>query len=333
SLLEVQPRDFSPSQPRGVHYDYEVDAKTWAGFGQLSWNLSPTLTLDAGARYESTQYNYETKVTPGSACAASVSNCRFFRPADSTDDFSDWSLNAGLGYQYHPDHKAYIRLANGFRAPQATEMYRLQAGQIQADLDSEQLRSLEFGISGTIGSLLYRLDAWSMRKSDVIFQNSNRQNLSGARTSHHGVDGNFEYQINPQVKASLVYSNAMHRYDSTATLLGTRLELKGNIIDTAPRHIGSARLHWQPSAKTRFELEWAYLGSYFTDPDNLHSYPGHDLVNIRANLDWSKRLSVGARVLNILNEDYAERADFGFGNERYFVGEPSSVFLDIQYNW
>jgi iron complex outermembrane recepter protein len=35
--------------------------------------------------------------------------------------------------------------------------------------------------------------------------------------------------------------------------------------------------------------------------------------------------------LNLTDVDYAERADIAFGNYRYFVGEPRSVFLSMAY--
>ena len=32
-----------------------------------------------------------------------------------------------------------------------------------------------------------------------------------------------------------------------------------------------------------------------------------------------------------IQEDYAERADVGFGEYRYFVGQPRSVYLQLDY--
>jgi hypothetical protein len=36
--------------------------------------------------------------------------------------------------------------------------------------------------------------------------------------------------------------------------------------------------------------------------------------------------------MNLTDTDYAERADFGFGNERYFVGEPISLYVGIRHS-
>jgi outer membrane receptor protein involved in Fe transport len=34
---------------------------------------------------------------------------------------------------------------------------------------------------------------------------------------------------------------------------------------------------------------------------------------------------------NVLDEDYADRADFAFGNYRYFPGRGREVFVKFQY--
>ena len=33
--------------------------------------------------------------------------------------------------------------------------------------------------------------------------------------------------------------------------------------------------------------------------------------------------------MNLADREYAERADFGFGEERYFVGAPRSLYLGL----
>ncbi|MDP5052641.1 MAG: TonB-dependent receptor, partial [Congregibacter sp.] len=134
-----------------------------------------------------------------------------------------------------------------------------------------------------------------------------------------GVDGNI----------------ARHRYDSSANLLGAALDIKGNDIDTAPRQFGSARvgrdLALGDNRSLRGELEWVHMGSYYLEPDNLAEYEGHELVNLRLALTLPQGFSTTLRVTNLLNEEYAERADFGFGSYRYFVGQPRGVFVEFAY--
>ena len=72
------------------------------------------------------------------------------------------------------------------------------------------------------------------------------------------------------------------------------------------------------------------MDEYYTDPENLHEYEGHDLFNIRAEYQFSQQFSGFLRVMNATDTDYAERADFGFGSDRYFVGEPRTVYVGIR---
>jgi outer membrane receptor protein involved in Fe transport len=119
-------------------------------------------------------------------------------------------------------------------------------------------------------------------------------------------------------------------------LLGTRLDIEGNDIDTAPRQFGSARLGRESrindNQDLKLELEWVHMGEYYLDPENAFEYEGHDLLNLRAELALSSGLSSTLRITNVLNEEYAERADVGFGSYRYFVGQPRGLFLEIAYS-
>ena len=72
------------------------------------------------------------------------------------------------------------------------------------------------------------------------------------------------------------------------------------------------------------------MGDYYTDPRNTNRYDGHDLVNVRASFSFSEKLSVFCRIMNAADKRYAERADFAFGNERFFIGEPHSVFVGVR---
>lgn len=335
-LKETQDKDFSPNQPAGVHYDYQVDATVAAAYSQLSGDLNTRWTYTLGARVEYTLYDYTNRASDGSACAPDASACRFYRPADTEDSFTNWSLNAGMNYQYADEHYVYARLAHGFRAPQATELYRLQAGQEQADLDSEEMDSVEFGLRGVAWqSLSYDVSAYSMSKDEVIFQDSDRQNVSGAKTSHVGVDVSLNYPLSDNWTLRLDGTWAEHKYDSRIQLLGSSGDIKGNLIDTAPKVFGSAGLAWDMTAATglpgQAELEWVYMDSYYLEPDNLHEYDGHSLLNLRVTSQISERVSAAVRLTNLLDEDYAERADFGFGDYRYFVGQPLGAYIEIGF--
>ena len=335
-LKEYQENDFSPNQPQGIHYDYEVDASMVAAFSQVRVDAGERWELTAGVRLEYSYYDYKNRASDGSACAPEASACRFYRPADRDDDFSDWSFNAGSSYRLGENQLIYLRAAKGFRAPQTAELYRLQAGQQVADLDSEELQNIELGLRGLLGgNFEYDASVYDMHKDNVIFQDANRYNVSGAKTRHYGAELSIDYRFLPDWYVRLDATYAHHKYDSAIELLGSSGDIKGNDIDSAPKVFGSSRIGWEfPTAgghNGQAELEWVYMDSYYLEPDNEHQYDGHSLLNLRLSTQLSERWASTLRVTNLLDEDYAERADFGFGEYRYFVGMPRGAFLEVSY--
>ncbi|WP_240554819.1 TonB-dependent receptor [Oceanicoccus sagamiensis] len=339
-LKQSQEGGFS-SFPAGKQYDYEVEAMMLAAFINADYSLTSNTVASLGGRYEFLEYDYDNQMIAGntaedgSVCINSRSGaegCRYTRPEDSKDDFDNISANASINHQFSEQLNSYIRFAHGFRAPQATEMYRLQNGQMEADLDSEEINSIEWGLRGSHDTVQYSLTSFYMKKTNVIFQSSDRLNIDDGQTEHMGVEYDLSWQLGQQwdIRASGTF--ARHEYTSDVSLFGSddAINLDGNDVDTAPRRMSTVQLGWQPTDTTRAELEWVSMGKYYTDIDNLHSYEGHDLYHLRLRQQLNSNISVGIRVNNLTDEDYAERADFSsFSGDRYFIGEPRSYYADI----
>ena len=331
ALVETQAESFSPAIPQGDHYDYRVNAQIYAPFAKVSWHATPALQLSAGLRYEYTGYDYNNQLSAGSACLLSVENCRFSRPKSQKINYQETSYQLGFNYSLAKNNNLYGQFSTGYRAPQTTELFRLQSGQIIADLETEQIKSTELGFRGQNNNFFYDISAFSMHKDNFIFQDSERQNISDGETSHRGVEFTLTYQlpVNFYLKASGTL--AEHKYDAALTL--SKSDINGNYIDTAPKQMASMQFGWRNNANSQVELEWLHMGSYYLNPENTAEYSGHELVNLRAGFKLNKQLSVSARLLNVTDKDYAERADFGFGNYRYFVGEPRSIFVSVRYSF
>ncbi|MBN7825382.1 TonB-dependent receptor [Bowmanella dokdonensis] len=328
-LVETQAQDFAPSIPAGRHYDYQVIARNLSPYASIAWTLRSDLELTASLRYDWQQYDYQTRLPTGSVCAPQVESCRFFRPASQQVDYHQWSPSTGLVWQFADTHQFYLQLSRGYRAPQATELFRLQAGQQVAELDAEQMDSLELGLRGQTGALSYEFSLYHMQKDNVIFQDTERQNVSNGKTRHQGLEALLNWQPGEHWYARISGSWARHQYRNNPGL--AEGEILGNDMDTAPRLMANARLGWQQQSY-RLELEWNRMGAYFLDPQNSAEYPGHSLLNLRGNWQLSDGWTLSARLLNLTDRDYAERADIGFGQYRYFVGEPRSLYLSVAWS-
>ena len=324
--------------PTGRHYDYAVDANTLGLFAQYQREVTDRLTLSADIRQESIHYDYDNKMLTGrtrdDGTVCGFGGCRFNRPASRSDTFSHLSPKVGLIYNFgtdtHAIHQAYTQLSQGFRAPQATELYRLQGGQNLSDIDPVELNAIELGFRGSSTRLDYDVSLFAMKKNNFIFRDTTRRNLDKGKTKHRGIELSFTWRVADTLETRWAFTRANHEYANNPTLALT--DLKGNTIDTAPKTLGSATLTYRPTHRTRLELEWVHIGEYFEDPENRHIYEGHDLLHLRARWQASDDLNIFCRITNLGDRDYAERADFGFGNDRYFVGMPRSIYLGATIN-
>lgn len=317
--------------PVGKHYDYQVDARLVSPYVQFKYDMTDADQLNLGIRYEMLDYDYDNLMLAGrtrdNGVPCTNGGCRFNRPADRSDDYDNSSFQLGWIHDLSSGSQVYVNAARAFRSPDTNEIYRLQGTQNVADLDSEKANSFEVGLRGALGAMNYAVALYDMNKENVIIQDSNRINISGAETKHRGIEVNAAYAFTDSLSLTVAATYARHTYEGNVN--PGAVKLAGLDMDTAPRVSGSTQLRWQISSARSLELEWVHMGSYFTDEANTAKYPGHDLANLRYQADFNANWYYGANVTNLFDTDYAERADIAFGVDRYFVGEPRSVYLSI----
>lgn len=335
---QFQPADpdnafLNATLPIGRHYDYEVVAQMISPYAQLRWELGARDQLNLGLRYEWREYDYDNAMSAGrlreDGTPCPMGGCRYSRPADRSDDFDNVSAQIGWIHDFDDSQQLYVNVARAFRVPETSEMYRLQNAQVVADLDSEELLGVELGYRATRGSLSYSAALYHMDKDNVIFQDSDRNNVSGGETRHKGVEFGLDYALSDTLRWQFAASYARHHYGANIAPQGVTVNIDGNEIDTSPKWTGSSQLLWEVAAGHSLEAEWVHMGSYYTNEANTNKYEGHDLLNLRWLASLPNNWNLGLRVTNLLDRDYAERADFGFGNDRYFVGQPRSWYLTL----
>jgi len=323
-------------RPAGRHYDYEVDGASVAAYAQVEREFAKRWTLTAGLRGEAVEYRYDNLMIPGNTAEDGTpcpfAGCLYNRPADGTDRFENLAPKVALGYKLADTHRVYVSAGRGFRPPELTELYRLQRQQTVADLGSERIDAFELGVRGERDAFDYSLTAFHLEKRDVIFRDANGFNISDGETSHRGVEYEFGWQFAEPLRLSAAGTFARHRYEFDRAVEQGEVIESGNDVDTAPRQLHTARLDWSPSPQWDLQLEYLHVGEYFVDASNANRYDGHDLANLRARWRFAAGWHAAARVNNLLDTAYADRADFAFGNYRYFPGRDRSVFLEIGYS-
>lgn len=322
------------SIPRGLHYDFEVDARQIAAFANYEQAFDNGFEISLGLRLEDVDYAYDNQMIDGRTDEFGVPcrfGCRYNRPSDREDSFTNLSPKFGLSYSLDDSTKLQVRIQQGFRAPQATELYRLQNSQTVADLDSVELDSYEIAINGAGSNWDYSVSLYRMNKNNGIITNSARENLNGSDTLHQGLEVSYGRVLTDTLSIRGVANLAKHTYENS--IISGGVDIKGNDIDTSPNTFGNLRLVWQPASNATLELEWANMGEYFTNPENTAEYEGHDLLNIRGQVQFSNA-TLSLNVLNITDERYAERADWTtFTGDRYFPGQERRAYFAVEWDF
>ena len=322
-LYEYQENADRFSFVQGLHYDYEVESFVGAVYAQKDFELTDRLALDIGARAEYTDYNYDNKASDGRSG-------RFIRVADRSDDFLTITPKASLRYNFDDGNMVYARAARGSRAPQVTDLYSVQLSQVAGEADVETLDSLEVGFKGSVGIFDTELAAFTMWKDNFFFRNANGFNVVNGKTRHSGVELSFTGQLTDWLTISGDGTLAKHTYgfDLDEGSAANNITV-GDRVDTAPDTLAHMRATVRPFEDIQAEIEWRHMGSYFTNPGNTAEYLGHDIFVLRGRYDVSDAVTLFGRIDNLFDTRYADRADFAFGNERYFPGRPRTLFFGL----
>ena len=323
------------TRPAGKHYDYTVASLGVAPYVQVDWDLGPQLTLGAGLRAEYLRYDYDNRMLTGNTrddgTECGFGGCLYSRPADRTDSFTNLAPKLSLSYRAGPATNLYANAARGFRAPQATELYRLQSGQQVADLDSERIDSVEAGLRTARAGWSLDVAVFAARKRNSIFRDAEGFNVSGARSTHRGVEASMELGFGPAWSLTVDATYARHRYDFDTVAARGETFVSGRDVDTAPRVLGSVELLYRPGSRFDASLQWATIGEYYLDAENRFRYPGHTIANLRTGIGLGDRLGLTLRINNLTDRAIADRADYAFGNYRYFPGRGREFFAEIRY--
>lgn len=332
-LKETQdePFGFFPGDsrfPAGVHYDYTVDTLTLGLWGEADWAVSETVSILAGLRAEGHRYDYTTDAPVGI-------NGRFRVPEDREDDFS--LLTPKLGVIWTPLGSAvsyYANYARGERAPQASDLYRVQEQQEPSAADTETLDSLEIGVRGAAfgDRLLFDVAAYTAQKENFFFRDANGLNVTDGKTDHSGIEAALDAVLLPDtltLRGAVSWSDQTYAFNREVRN-AAEVIVDGNDIDTAPEWLANLSLVWTPSEALEAAFEANHVGEYFTNAANTAEYPGHTVFHARVSLAATEDLGLDFIVRNIFDLQYADRADFAFGNDRYFPGEPLNATVRVR---
>jgi outer membrane receptor protein involved in Fe transport len=326
-LREFQSRPTIFSYTQGLHYDYEVSSLAAAPFVRLRHEATGRLTLQAGARLNLTRYDYDNRTDDGVVG-------RFLRPADRTDDFSVVTAKLGGTYQVAPDLSVFGSLARGARPPQTTDLYRLQINETVGDVEPETLDMAELGVRLERDGWRVEAVGYAGYKRNFLFRDADGFTVDDGETVHRGIEFGAAATLTQWLRLEGTATWAEHEYAFDRVVSrDSEIIRDGNEVDTAPGTIAMVRAIVTPVEPLTITADLHHVGAYYTDAANANEYPGHEVVDLAARYSFASAMDLTFRVENVFDTRYARRADFAFGNERYFPGEERHAMVTLSRAW
>lgn len=330
--LEVERtgRIYTAYTVKGTIYDYDV---AFLGISPyLQAELAPTarLRLNAGLRYDDLGYRYDNHLTP---LAAGPHR----RPADASVRFRRLTPKLGAAYEFGPALNLFVSYGQGFRAPSEGQIFRQGQAENTLALRPVRAHSYEAGVRGHLGATArYELSAYRMAKLDDILSythpDGSRETVNAGRTLHRGIEAGLGIALPYHMKLDLAYAYARHTYTDWRPRPG--VDLGGNEMEHAPRHVANGEISYSPGGDpgATIALETRWIGAYWMDPENTTRYDGHTILSLRAELPAFRGVSIFGRVANLTDSRYAELATYTVARgEEFAPGLPRTLYIGIRY--
>ena len=323
------------SQPgcRSIDRASEVWSKSYAAYGQLTWNATDVLHLTVGGRYThdkkrgvlhfSRNINYDTNTT--------VANANGYKPLDESWD--RFNPMATIAYDVSDDVHVYAKYATGYRAGGASS----RTSNYQA-FDPEDVKSYEVGLKSDFwdhrarfnlaGYIMDRKDSQVDISSIQVTATGSFNNLvtinAPGTTKIRGIEADLT--LNPFEGLTL---NASYAYTYTNIPLVPITVTAGGVTTTVqqrfyivftPRNAASGSIDYalpvgDAGTKLRFHLDGNYsqatqaFDQFATKADASVLFNGRISLTDIPLSDNGQKLTVAIWGRNLFNEQYVFRRD------------------------
>jgi len=318
--------------------DRGSETKSYAVFGDVTWDFADGWTAAAGLRYtyDDVEYFETTRETVP------------FEVADVSDDetFEDWSPRFNLSWLPDDDITLYATISKGYKVGG----FNANQDLVQLFFDEETGWNYELGFKSQwwdrrlqFNTAVFYFD-WNdlqVRGQDVRTQ---RQVVVNADAAHsQGLEIEVKALLCEGLTLDLGYGYVEAEFDSFQNAIDTNGDLfdaDGNAIPLAPENTFNAALQYEfPlfSGDAYALLDYAFIDDQYTSADNNpdREIESYDLWNLRVGYD-TERFGVQLFVENLADEEYSsatENLETYYTGLQRTVGRPrwAGVRLDVRF--
>ena len=286
---------------------------------QTSWQLTPKLTLDAGVRFSTVNFddndNYIT--------------------ADNGDDSGEaryhrWLPAAALKYAVTDAWNIYASAGRGFETPTITELsYRNDdQGGLNNLLRPATSDTLEIGSKTRIGNGLFNAALFQTdTKNEIVVANSEggRSSYKNAgQTRRRGLELSLDQQfaLDWRLRMSWTLLDATYRDSSDSA---KNPVTRGNRLPGIARNMAFAALEYAPETGWYGGAELRYISAIETNDSNSEQAPAYAVTALNGGYKFRSGnwvLDLFGRVDNLFDRSYVGSVIVNEGNGRYFEPAP-----------
>jgi outer membrane receptor protein involved in Fe transport len=303
---------------------YDVDLFNVGWYSQFELKLLPKVKLQAAARYDRFNYDFDNHLPPGAFSGA----------PDNRDHFAHFTPKLGVNIDLATYKGVYANYSVGFAPPNITELY---TGVKLPTLKPSTYTNYESGgwfafaeNTGYAELSLYQMDGRneivSVRLADGTYLNEN-----AGSTRHRGVEGSVKFNPVNELAIRIAASYAEHVYIQYNQ---QGKNYSGNKMPQAPSGIINSEVTFKPAKIKGFRASIEYQGvtKYFTDPANTHVYKGFHLLNFRIG-QQVRCFELWMNCINLTNRLYAttvEKSEYGIS---YRPGQLRTFNFGVAYRF
>jgi len=319
----------------------EPITKSLAGFGQVDWKITDSLTLTAGLRYTHekkkgvfeqwwTGGNDLSGLTAQQAAIANALRTQFNPVTNYSTSFSDNSLGglASLAWKVTPDVLLYASYSRGNKSG-GLNLTSLPTG-VSPDVAPEKVDNFEAGFKSqfldrrlTFNGALYWTEITDYQTTitelnqDTVTYRQYITNIPKVRSRGVEADLSFAASDNFSVFGSLAYTDAKYVEYTNAPQAVERLnissvqDLSGEPLPGVPKFTysvgGEGRAPLGGGVQLYANADWSHRSSFNTSASNSAwaQVPGYGVANARIGLRSDDRLwDVSIWAKNLFDKDY-----------------------------
>ncbi|MEM6840491.1 MAG: TonB-dependent siderophore receptor [Cyanobacteria bacterium P01_C01_bin.120] len=308
--------------------DGDINSRSLAAFGQVSYGVTEALTLTAGLRYENTRATNDfaqTFITPGGLVFPLLD----INDAEVTG--SELLPRFVIDYRFTPNLLAYGSITRGYRPPGANFEPN---DAVTAVFEAETSWNYEVGLKSAWldDRLIVNLAGFYNDTSNFQFPSVQAGNVVIGNADIRTIGAELEVLARPvdglELSAGLGLLNAEFR-SSTDAFTGT--SLAGNRTPFAPSLTYNIAAQYRSESGIFGRLEVIGFGNTFFDDLNTVEQGAFALVNARLGYEFDN-YGIYLFANNLFDTEYITQA-FDFGGTIAVYGAPRTFGVQVRANF